>query len=386
MTEIQVALGGRSYPIRIGSGLLAAVDDHVALPKAGRPLAIVTDETVAGLHLETLQNALPGPSEAIVLPAGEATKNWASLELVTERLLALGVERNDHVVALGGGVIGDLTGFAASILRRGCNFVQIPTTLLAQVDSSVGGKTAINSAAGKNLVGAFHQPSLVLIDTGLLTTLPVRQMRAGYAEIVKYGLLGDADFFRWCEANATALLAGDEAVIAEAVAASCRAKAAVVAADERETEDKRALLNLGHTFGHALEAEGGYSELLLHGEAVAIGMALAFRYSARTGLIGKDEAARVAAHLDGVGLGSEIPDFAQDADRLIAHMRQDKKAEAGTVPLILARGIGDAFVSRETDLDDVRAFLAKEIATPAVAGMTVFGKGSNRSSKPSQTR
>ncbi len=364
MTEIEVALAGRSYPIRIGSGLLAAAGEHVAMPKGGRPLAIVTDENVAALHLKTLQHALPGPSEPIILPAGEATKNWENLELLTERLLALGVERNDHVVALGGGVIGDLTGFASAILRRGCRLVQIPTTLLAQVDSSVGGKTAINSAAGKNLVGAFHQPSLVLIDTSALSTLPVRQLRAGYAEVVKYGLIGDADFFAWCEASAAALLAGDEAVIAEAVAASCRAKAAVVAADERETEDKRALLNLGHTFGHALEAEGGFSEQLLHGEAVAIGMALAFRYSARMGLLPADEAARVAAHLNRAGLGSTIPAFASDADRLIRHMRQDKKAEAGTVPLILARGIGQAFVSRETDLADVHAFLAAELTSP----------------------
>ncbi|MEO0499805.1 MAG: 3-dehydroquinate synthase [Pseudomonadota bacterium] len=359
-TKLDVALGGRSYPILIGSGLAAGAGRYIQAPAGGRPQVIVTDEEVAARHVDTLVAGLDRAVNTIVLPAGEATKSWAELERLCERLLALGVERGDAILAFGGGVIGDLAGFAASILRRGCRVVQIPTTLLAQVDSSVGGKTAINTAGGKNLIGAFHQPDLVLIDTDLLATLPARQLRAGYAEIVKYGLIGDAAFFAWCEANGTALLAGNANIQTHAIAQSCRAKAAVVAADERETEDRRALLNLGHTFGHALEAEGGYSDKLLHGEAVAIGMALAFRYSARRGLCAAADAVRVAAHLESVELPVALPPFARAPDRLIGHMRQDKKAVAGRVPLILARGIGAAFVAHDIDLDDVRAFLATE--------------------------
>ncbi|MHB9881263.1 3-dehydroquinate synthase [Pacificimonas sp. ICDLI1SI03] len=362
MTRIDVALAGRSYPIFIESGISAHAGMHIQGPGGDRPQVIVTDETVADLHLERLRNGLNRAVETIILPPGEATKNWTQLETLVERLLSFGVERGDNIIAFGGGVIGDLTGFAAAILRRGCRFVQVPTTLLAQVDSSVGGKTAINSAAGKNLVGAFHQPSLVLIDPDFLATLPSRHLRAGYAEVVKYGLIGDADFFEWCDAHAAALLAGETDEQIHAIAASCRAKAAVVAADERETADMRALLNLGHTFGHALEAEGGYSDRLLHGEAVASGMALAFRYSARRGLCPAEDARKVERHLQAHGLSTRIPDFAADPDRLIAHMRQDKKAVSGKVPLILARGIGRAFVAHDVDLEDVRSFLSEEIA------------------------
>ena len=275
MLTVPVALGAKSYDIRIAAGLLADAGQHVPLPAGRRPLVIITDETVASHHLDALLRAVEGPAETIILPPGESTKSWTNLERVVEDLLRLGVERGDHIVAFGGGVIGDLAGFAAGIVRRGCRFVQVPTTLLAQVDSSVGGKTAINSAAGKNLVGLFHQPSLVLIDPQLLATLPPRQLRAGYAEVIKYGLIADADFYDWCEANRDGLLGGDTELLTRAIEVSCRAKARIVAEDERETSGARALLNFGHTFGHALEAELGYSDRLLHGEAVAIGMRLA---------------------------------------------------------------------------------------------------------------
>ena len=362
MTRIDIALKDRSYPILIESRLIERAGEHLRLPRGGRPWAVVTDETVAALHLEALSTGLNGAVEPLILPSGESTKSWAQLEGLCERLLALGVERGDSIIALGGGVVGDLAGFAAAILRRGCGVVQVPTTLLAQVDSSVGGKTAINAAAGKNLIGAFHQPAAVLIDPETLATLPPRQRRAGYAEVVKYGLIGDADFFAWCERNAAEVLAGKTGPLETAIAASCRAKAAIVAEDERETSGARALLNLGHTFGHAIEAEGGFSDRLLHGEAVAIGMALAFAYSVRLGLCKPAEAAAVEAHLKRAGLTTTLPAFAADPDRLIAHMRQDKKAAAGRVPLILARGIGRVFVHADADLDDVRHFLAERIA------------------------
>jgi 3-dehydroquinate synthase len=366
--KIDVALGDRSYTIHIAPGVLTSAAPLLGpLAPRGR-LALVTDETVAGLHLPAFTAGLAAAGLAvdeIILPPGEATKDWATLEHVTERLLQLGVERGDAVVALGGGVIGDLTGFAAAILRRGCKFVQVPTTLLAQVDSSVGGKTAINAAAGKNLVGAFHQPAMVLIDPQVLQTLPLRDLRAGYAEVVKYGLIGDAGFFDWCEANVAALLAGDAAVQAEAIAASCRAKAKVVAADERETGDIRALLNLGHTFGHAFEAEAGFSDRLLHGEGVALGMALAFDLSARRGLCSAQDAARVRAHLVAAGfeLSPKALGLAAPSHVLVHHMRQDKKMKAGTLPFILARGIGQAFVARDVPLGDVEAFLAEVART-----------------------
>ncbi len=361
MTTIKVALGTRSYDVVIEAGVLARAADWLKPLSRGRRMAIVTDENVLP-HLATLQAALAAAdieSEAIVLPPGEGTKSWTMLEQLTDRLLELGIERGDHVVALGGGVIGDLVGFACSILKRGCGFVQIPTTLLAQVDSSVGGKTAINSKTGKNLVGAFHQPALVLIDPQVLDTLPLRHVRAGYAEVVKYGLIDDPAFFDWCEANAPALLAGDPAARAYAIAHSVAAKARIVAEDERETTGKRALLNLGHTFGHALEAEAGFSDRLLHGEGVAAGMALAFGYSAAHGLAPSADADRVAAHLRAIGLpdGVAAAGIAADGATLVAHMLHDKKMDAGTLPFLLARGIGATYLDSSVDLADVRTFL-----------------------------
>lgn len=362
---VDVALGDRAYPIHIVPGLLGAAGALLApFARSGR-LVVVTDETVAAMHLPTLAAGLPGIRlEPVVLPPGEATKDWRHLEYLVERLLGLGVERSDAVLALGGGVIGDLVGFACSILRRGCRFVQLPTTLLAQVDSSVGGKTAINAVAGKNLVGAFHQPVAVLIDPAVLATLPRRELMAGYAEVVKYGLINDPAFFAWCEANGAAVLAGDTEAQQQAIAHSCRAKAAVVAADERETGDIRALLNLGHTFGHAFEAETGFSSRLLHGEAVAIGMVQAFRLSARLGLCPPEDAARVAAHFNGLGYVIEPAALGLDcsAARLVDHMKQDKKMSAGRLAFILARGIGQSFVSREVELADVEVFLAEQLA------------------------
>jgi len=361
MTKIEVALGDRSYPVLIEAGLLAQAGEYLKPLARGRTMAIVADANVAP-HLATLQVALESAgvaSEAIVLPAGEGSKSWATLETLTDRLLDLGIERGDHVIALGGGVIGDLVGFATAILKRGCGFVQVPTTLLAQVDSSVGGKTAINARAGKNLIGAFHQPALVLIDPQVLDTLPLRELRAGYAEVVKYGLIDDFAFFEWCEANAAKLLAGDPAAREYAIAHSVAAKARIVAEDERETTGKRALLNLGHTFGHALEAEAGFSDKLLHGEAVAAGMALAFGYSAAKGLAPGQDATRVATHLRAIELPESVAaaGIAADGETLVAHMLHDKKMDAGTLPFLLAHGIGRTFLDKTVALDDVRRFL-----------------------------
>ncbi|HEX7849096.1 MAG TPA: 3-dehydroquinate synthase [Sphingomonas sp.] len=361
MTIVPVSLGSRSYDIVIERGLLGRAAAYLKPLSRGRPMVIVSDANVAP-HLATLQAALSAAgigSDAIVLPPGEATKSWAQLEAVTDQLLAHGVERGDHVIALGGGVIGDLVGFACSIVKRGCGFVQIPTTLLAQVDSSVGGKTAINVRAGKNLIGAFHQPGLVLIDPDVLDTLPARQARAGYAEVVKYGLIDDFAFFEWCETNGGKLLAGDPGAREYAIAHSVGAKARIVAEDERETSGKRALLNLGHTFGHALEAETGFSDRLLHGEGVAAGMALAFAYSARRGLCPGQDAERVAAHLRAVGLPDGLKAAGIDASgaTLVDHMRHDKKMDAGTLPFLLARGIGQTYLDHSVDLADVEAFL-----------------------------
>jgi len=356
-----VALGDRSYDVLIEPGLLARAGARLAPLARGRRMAIVTDSNVTG-HLATLQASLTAggvDSEAIVLPPGEGSKSWAMLEQLTDRLLDLGVERGDHVVALGGGVIGDLVGFACSILKRGCGFVQVPTTLLAQVDSSVGGKTAINTRAGKNLIGAFHQPALVLIDPQVLDTLPIRELRAGYAEVVKYGLIDDADFFAWCEAHGAALLAGDGTARAHAIAHAVGAKARIVAEDERETTGKRALLNLGHTFGHALEAETGFSDRLLHGEAVAAGMAMAFAYSAALGLAPTADAERVRAHLRSVNLpdGAAAAGVGADGATLVGHMLHDKKMDGGTLPFLLARGIGATYLDRSVKLADVAGFL-----------------------------
>jgi 3-dehydroquinate synthase len=361
MTRIPVALGDRSYDVVIEAGLLGRAAEHFVPLARGRPLAIVTDENVRP-HLVMLQSALDAAgiaSEAIVLPPGEATKSWNQLEALTDRLLDLGIERNDHVIALGGGVIGDLVGFACAILKRGCRFVQVPTTLLAQVDSSVGGKTAINTRAGKNLIGAFHQPALVLIDPDTLDTLPARQVRAGYAEVVKYGLIDDPDFFAWCETNGSALLAGDADARAYAIAHSVAAKARIVAEDERETSGKRALLNLGHTFGHALEAEAGFSDRLLHGEAVAAGMALAFAFSAEQNFAAPEDAAKVVRHLAAIGLPTDAASagISTSGETLTAHMLHDKKMEAGTLPFLLARGIGRTYLDREVDLARIAAFL-----------------------------
>jgi len=361
MTTVRVGLGTRSYDVVIEAGLLARAAEHLRPLARGRTMPIVTDENVRP-HLDALQavlNAAGIASEAIVLPPGESTKSWTMLERLTDRLLDLGVERGDHVIALGGGVIGDLVGFACSILKRGCGFVQVPTTLLAQVDSSVGGKTAINTRAGKNLIGAFHQPALVLIDPVVLETLPARQVRAGYAEVVKYGLIDDVDFFAWCETNGAALVAGDLAAREYAIAYSVAAKARIVAEDERETKGRRALLNLGHTFGHALEAETGFSDRLLHGEGVAAGMALAYGFSAAQGLAPQADAARVAAHLRSVALpdGLARAGIGASGATLVAHMLHDKKMDAGTLPFLLAHGIGQSYVDTSVDLAAVTSFL-----------------------------
>ncbi|RWR35268.1 3-dehydroquinate synthase [Sinirhodobacter populi] len=357
---VRVELGERAYDVRIGSGLIAQAGAEIA-PLLRRPrVAIITDETVARLHLEELRAGLGGiEAVSLALPAGEGTKSWPHLEQACEWLLAQKVERKDIVIAFGGGVIGDLAGFAAAILRRGVRFVQIPTTLLAQVDSSVGGKTGINVKAGKNLIGAFHQPSLVLADIDLLGTLTARDFLAGYGEVVKYGLLGDADFFDWLEANGPALAAGDKAARLRAVTRSVEMKAEIVARDETEEGD-RALLNLGHTFCHALEAATGYSDRLLHGEGVAIGCALAFELSQRLGLCSQEAPSRVRAHLKAMGTKvdlSDIPGDLPDADGLIALMAQDKKVLDGRMRFILAHGIGQAFVTSDVPRDLLKTLL-----------------------------
>ena len=369
MAVIRVALGDRSYDVVIEAGALERAGDWLAPFAKPKPFVVVTDTNVAETQLPRL--AASGLAlDPIVLPAGEGTKSWDQLAKLCDALLERGVERSDHVLALGGGVIGDLVGFAASILKRGCNFIQLPTSLLAQVDSSVGGKTAINSPAGKNLIGAFHQPSLVLIDPLVLQTLPARELRAGYAEVVKYGLIDDFAFFEWCEANGPALLGGDLGAREKAIAHSVGAKARIVAADERETTGTRALLNLGHTFGHALEAETGFSDRLLHGEAVSIGMVLAFNLSARLGLAPTEDTARAIRHLKAVGLPTTMSGAARDGwtgQRLAAIIAQDKKVRDGRPTLVLARGIGRAFLSRDVPLERIAAFLDDELAAALAA-------------------
>lgn len=362
MTIVPVSLGDRSYEVRIEAGLLDRAGEALAPFATGKPLLVITDENVAAAQWPRLQASLATAgltAELVTLPAGESTKTWKQLEAVTDRMIEHGIERRDHVIALGGGVIGDLVGFAASIVKRGCNFIQIPTTLLSQVDSSVGGKTAINSAAGKNLLGAFHQPSIVLIDPDTLDSLGAREVRAGYAEVVKYGLIDDAEFFAWCEAHGEELLAGDADARVKAIAHSVAAKAAIVADDERETTGRRALLNLGHTFGHALEAETGFSYRLLHGEGVAAGMALAFGYSVRRGECSAEDAERLVDHLRKVGLPASLKDAGVNAsgERLVEHMLHDKKMSAGTLPFLLARGIGQTYLARDVDLADVADYL-----------------------------
>ena len=365
--QITVDLGQRSYDILIGPGLVDSAGAQIASRLTTPRAFIITDTNVAPLLGDRLAASLDGAGihhETIVLSPGEATKSFGPFENLLDDLLQRGVERATTLVALGGGVIGDITGFAASALLRGINYVQVPTTLLAQVDSSVGGKTAINARHGKNLIGAFYQPRLVLADTKTLDTLPHRELLAGYAELVKYGLLGDAEFFTWLEANGTAVLSGDDRARIHAVAKCCRMKAAIVAEDERE-QDRRALLNLGHTFAHALEAETGFGELLLHGEAVAIGMALAFDLSARLNLCSPEDAARMRRHLQAIGLPTDPPGHPKgqwDIGRLISLIGADKKVAQGRPVFVLARAIGDAFIARDVDLDDVEAVLGQAVA------------------------
>ena len=360
--RVRVELGPRSYDVLVGAGLLREAGRHMAPLLPGRSAVVITDRVIARLHLEATLAALREAgftcSELIVEP-GERSKDLATLGDVLETILSRGIERTTVLVALGGGVVGDLTGFAASILLRGVPFVQIPTTLLAQVDSGVGGKTGVNSSRGKNLIGSFYQPRLVLADVAALGTLPVRERRAGYAEIVKYGLIDDAAFFTWLEDNGQALIDGDEDLLQTAVAHACRAKARIVAGDERESGN-RALLNLGHTFAHALEAEAGYDGSLLHGEAVAFGIVLAHRLSAMLGHCGADDAARVAAHFEAVGLPSEaaaLPDLGWHPPALIERMKHDKKVQDGRMTFVLTQGIGRAFLSRDVPHDALTALL-----------------------------
>ncbi len=363
---VPVSLGERSYEILIGPGVIDAAGERIAKLRPGASVVIVTDEQVGPLHLARLEKSLAAAGIRVAktaIPAGESSKSYAMLQRVVDEVLASKIERGDLVIALGGGVVGDLAGFAAAVARRGVDFVQIPTSLLAQVDSSVGGKTGINSPHGKNLVGAFHQPVLVLADTSLLDTLPERQFRAGYAEVAKYGLINDADFFAWLEENWREVFKGGDARI-EAIAKSCQSKAAIVGRDERESGE-RALLNLGHTFGHALEAATGFSSRLLHGEGVGLGMVLAFKLSARLGLCMDADAARVEKHLAAVGLPtrlSQVSGGLPDAGKLVELMGQDKKVRRGALVFILARGIGKAFIEPKVDPEIVRKLLADELA------------------------
>jgi 3-dehydroquinate synthase len=370
MRTLRVGLGERSYDVFVGAGLIGQAGALMKplLPR-GRT-TVVCDKTVRRLHGAALEAALEAQGIAsswIVLPPGEQTKSWAGLAELSEQLLTLGLDRGDAITALGGGVIGDLTGFAAAIYKRGIDFIQIPTTLLAQVDSSVGGKTAIDTPQGKNLIGAFHQPRLVLADLDVLATLPGREMRAGYAEVIKYGLLGDFDFFQWLEANGAAVLDRRPDALGQAVAHAIAMKAQIVGDDEKEAAG-RALLNLGHTFGHALESETGFGEALLHGEGVAVGCAQAFRFSAMLGHCTAQDAARAESGIAAAGLPTRMAQVSGapfPATRLIEHMAQDKKAEGGRLTFVLAKGIGQAFVAKGVDADAVRAFLISEGAIAA---------------------
>ncbi|MDN3275624.1 3-dehydroquinate synthase [Frankia sp. RB7] len=367
--NVDVALENRAYNIVIGRGVLASLGERVAALRPGVRTAIVTDRTVAKYWLEPAEASLAAsgiPTSRIVVEEGENSKTYAGLEKVSEALIAAKIERNDLVIALGGGVVGDLAGFAAAILRRGVDFVQVPTSLLAQVDSSVGGKTGINSPQGKNLLGAFHQPLLVIADTAVLDTLSPRQFRAGYAEVAKYGVLGDEAFFTWLEKNHSDIFKGG-AAREHAIATSCRAKAGVVSRDERETGE-RALLNLGHTFGHALEAATGFSDRLFHGEGVSIGMTLAAQFSAKLGMIDEADAARVERHLIEAGLPTRLQDiagFAQeglaDADALMALMAQDKKVKRGKLTFILLEAVGRAVIAKDVEPAPVRDFLQEKL-------------------------
>jgi 3-dehydroquinate synthase len=362
--KVRVDFGARGYDIVIGGGLFEVAGELVAPLLREKRVFVVTDERVAAAQWPRLSRGLrDGGIETVLvtIPAGEASKNFAQLEAVLGAVLEKRPERGSTLLALGGGVVGDLTGLAASLLLRGVDFIQAPTTLLAQVDSSVGGKTGINTRHGKNLVGTFHQPRLVLADLDSLTTLPRRELLAGYAEVIKYGLIDEPEFFDWLEANGTKLVNGDAACRAHAVQKSCAAKARIVGLDERET-GQRALLNLGHTFGHALEAALGYGSELLHGEAVGIGMVMAFDVSVRLGLAPAADAARLRRHLNAVGLPTRPPGRTWDVDRLLALMAHDKKVRDGRITFILARGIGRAFVAREVETAAVRAVLEQAVA------------------------
>jgi 3-dehydroquinate synthase len=361
--SLRVELGDRAYDILVGPGLIAGAGAAMRPLMRRHQAIVVTDETVAGAHLAPLRDSLAAAGiahQVIVLPPGEGTKDLAHFGRLVADVLACGIERGTMLVALGGGVVGDIAGFAAATLLRGIDFVQIPTTLLAQVDSSVGGKTAINTAAGKNLLGAFYQPRLVLADTGALATLPAREVRAGYAEVVKYGLIADVDFFDWLDGEGDKVCDLEPSALTRAVMTSCRMKAEIVAGDERETGDARALLNFGHTFGHALEAETGFGSALLHGEAVALGMVLAFDFAVRLGIASGQDAIRVRRHIAARGLPTELGalGLAGKADRLLAHMGKDKKVRDGRITLILPRRIGDAFVVRDAGADELHEFLA----------------------------
>ena len=361
-SRIHVDVSDNAYDIHIGTNLLQSAADELAALLAGRQLVIVTDRHVAPLHLEPTKRVLAAhaaSTSCFILPAGEASKSFSVYEKLVNDILALPIDRQTVLVALGGGVIGDLVGFVAASLLRGLDFIQIPTSLLAQVDSSVGGKTGINTPAGKNLVGAFHQPRLVLADIGLLASLPEREIKAGYAEVVKYGLLGDADFFDWLERHGRDVLSGNPEAQAEAVRRSCQAKAEIVAADEREA-GQRALLNLGHTFAHAFEAVAGYDGRLLHGEAVSAGLVCAFAFSRQLGLCSGQDVERVKAHLTAMGMpasADELPAGQAAPQVLIDHMRKDKKARQGKLTFILARQIGEAFVDRNIDEAELNRFL-----------------------------
>ena len=366
LDNVEVKLDDRSYTIHIGTDLLQETGAFISPLLRRRKIAVVTDENVALLHLNCLKSSLSSEGikvSTLILPAGESTKSWMHAQKTVEWLLAEHIERDDIVVAFGGGVIGDLVGFAASILRRGVRFVQIPTSLLAQVDSSVGGKTGINSPQGKNLIGAFYQPQMVLADINILGTLSSRDFLAGYGEVVKYGLLGDFKFFEWLEQNAPAMASGDIEKRIYAVKRSCEMKANIVARDEKERGD-RALLNLGHTFGHALEAATGFSDRLLHGEGVSIGCALAFETSMRLGLCSQEAPSRVRKHLKEMGMKADLSDIIgelPDENVLIDLMGQDKKVLDGKLTFIMARGIGDTFVSHNVELDIVRDILREAL-------------------------
>ena len=366
MAVIPVDLGGRSYDVLIGASLLEDAGKLLAPLLRDAKACVVADAGAWAAQGARFSGSLEAAGFGVAvrqIAAGEGSKSWESLRDLVDWLLSQGVERGDNVIAFGGGMVGDLTGFASAVLKRGCGFIQVPTTLLAQVDSSVGGKTAINTGAGKNLVGAFHQPSLVMADTSALASLPEREMRAGYAEVLKYGILGDRSFFDWLETGVADILAHESGALQEAVSRSVAAKARIVSADERETGGQRAILNLGHTFGHALEAATGFSERLLHGEGVALGMVLAARYSARRGHLTVDDAERIADAVSTAGLASEIASLglACDGQRLAAHMLHDKKMEAGTLTFVLLRQIGEAYLARDVEMADIAAFLDEQL-------------------------